>query len=959
MKDSLKIQKIEELGKEQLSTLLVKILLLQGFTNIQQLPDCIKGEQKAFLKVSQAIFITFSYKLSGNVDINEITGRIISLRDKYLPNNIYVYSGQNISKGFQKTIATSCGVAITFIDRDEFIQLIDENFSEYWKHDDTTLLEYEKHYLSFLENDSELKRLSLSNDKYQKLSNIFIEPQLIHYYQDKQTNTPISKKYSISDIINHNLPVVIDGYPGSGKSTLLKKIGQLLIENNSSDLCLKNLPIYLSASDLFKAEYNVIDAILGKLPQFSEECIGELAKSYHIHILIDSIDEFEEQIDSILDTLNKLYITYAIKFYIASRNGDSIVQRSNRPISLFNIKRFNITQIKSFITAFFSGDEGKSSSLIEALKDNQMIERLPITPLTLSLISILYEETEFEIPATISDIYDNFNTLIIGKAVVSSKIEFIDISFKERILSKYALHLLQSPNHIPLTKTAFIEFFKQYYEGKSLPIKKGTLEDVLLYLIQNTGILFVREDNSVQFSHDSYMEYYAAVEIFKHQRSLEIELINNFYDVNWQNAAVFYCGMSKDMPEFLFKIKEKISNSQSANHFMTSIWGAGYVLQALYQTDNILRKEVICEVLKLSLKNLELFKLMATDDVPLFKDYKLPIINLINFIYFYEAYNSITLKEPLKLAFEEKLIEFRSSLDKGVGYNLIELAFTLNSKRIGYINALEAIVDESEIIRDPNLNMLALLSLDLMGKDKYKDIKNELKKAQKSLGSVQRKLIEQPINKLRFSAYDTISQQSNVKIFVEGKTDASILEHAFMVLTDGTIPYWTIRQAGHNADAGSADEVAKTLERAYSYWALENDSIIIGIFDHDKAGLSAFNGQLKKDDFQTIESNYIKKHKDGNIYGICIPIPGEMEYYINQRQDFNFFEIEHYFSETVLSKHDMIKQTDLPNIFEIKGDKTKFASLIRKETSPEIFENFLPLFQTIDKISGIQVNYIL
>ena len=98
-----------------------------------------------------------------------------------------------------------------------------------------------------------------------------------------------------------------------------------------------------------------------------------------------------------------------------------------------------------------------------------------------------------------------------------------------------------------------------------------------------------------------------------------------------------------------------------------------------------------------------------------------------------------------------------------------------------------------------------------------------------------------------------------------------------MVLTDGTIPYWTIRQAGHNADADSADEVAKTLERAYYYWALENDSIIIGIFDHDKAGLSAFNGQLKKDDFQTIESNYIKKHKDGNIYGICIPIPGEME----------------------------------------------------------------------------------
>ena len=224
MKDSLKIQKIEGLNEEQLSALLVKILLLQGFSNIQKLSDCIKGEQNAFLKVSQAIFITFSQKLSGNINIDEISGKIKSLRDKYLPNNIYVYSCYTISNGFQKSIATICGHGITFIDRDEFIQLIDTNFVEYWKHDDTTLLEYEKHYLSFLENDSELKRLSLSNDKYQKLSSIFIEPQLIHYYQDKKTNTPISKKYSVLDIINHNLPVVIDGYPGSGKSTLIKII---------------------------------------------------------------------------------------------------------------------------------------------------------------------------------------------------------------------------------------------------------------------------------------------------------------------------------------------------------------------------------------------------------------------------------------------------------------------------------------------------------------------------------------------------------------------------------------------------------------------------------------------------------------------------------------------------------------------------------------------------------------
>lgn len=39
----------------------------------------------------------------------------------------------------------------------------------------------------------------------------------------------------------------------------------------------------------------------------------------------------------------------------------------------------------------FSGEEGKANNLLSALRENKIIDKLPLTPLNLSLISILFE----------------------------------------------------------------------------------------------------------------------------------------------------------------------------------------------------------------------------------------------------------------------------------------------------------------------------------------------------------------------------------------------------------------------------------------------------------------------------------------------------------------------------------------------------------------------------------------
>ena len=133
---------------------------------------------------------------------------------------------------------------------------------------------------------------------------------------------------------------------------------------------------------------------------------------------------------------------------------------------------------------------------------------------------------------------------------------------------------MNRPGHMPLTKEEFIQHFVDYFHGKTLPIKDAQLEDVLEYLIRNTGILYLKEHKWVSFSHDSYMEYYTAVEYFKFKQKDEQDLIDNFTDLNWQNVAIFYAGKAKDMPLFTKEINKKLKTLKRWDEYISGIQGA-------------------------------------------------------------------------------------------------------------------------------------------------------------------------------------------------------------------------------------------------------------------------------------------------------------------------------------------------------------------------------------------------
>lgn len=389
-----KIERIEELKYTKFKDTVANLVEKLGYKDIQKFEDVIIASNTSPLSSEKYLFILFKEQLSGIVNIEEIKNAILQRHELHVSNVIYILSQFNISSGFESTISKEITqFKLQFIGRDRLIKLIDDLYSDFWKHDDLALLEYEKKFCSQFKKDTEINKLKIFNDKYQKLLDIYIEPRITYFYEDKATQTPANKKVQVHEILLDKKPVIISGDAGTGKSTFLKKVGELLIEINL-DADKKTTPVYLTTNEIFEAEYLIENLILTKIEaNFGSVKLDDFIESYNIAILIDSIDELDDETQKmILHELQLLTSKEGIRYIIGTRNSEKIISlNGTKDFNSYSIEKFNNEQIKKFISKFFLGENSKADNLLEALKENRIIEKLPITPLTLSLISILYE----------------------------------------------------------------------------------------------------------------------------------------------------------------------------------------------------------------------------------------------------------------------------------------------------------------------------------------------------------------------------------------------------------------------------------------------------------------------------------------------------------------------------------------------------------------------------------------
>ncbi|WBX70875.1 NACHT domain-containing protein [Tenacibaculum retecalamus] len=970
MGEKYRLEHIE--NTESLITLIAKLLEKIGFKDVKIV------DQYSISAIEEGIVDNRPFKIF--CFLSELNGKVPFVLETIQKNykeddNVIIISSnrKKIAQYFinwlKKSLATD---KVDFWSANAASEAIDKYLPEYWGHNDVFLKAFEDAFIISTNGNSELNQVLKLDGKFEKLLNFFIEPKIYYLKESKETQRQIRVKFKVENYLTRG-NYIITGDAGTGKTTLLKEIGRLAVKLNDIKEE-KILPIRLKTNLIVSSNYSIGDAIVSEITDFvGKENYNKVFDDYRVLILLDSIDEFEvEKQNSILKELTNLTINENTNFILATRNHESLSKECNVPNHILTyISNFDLRQVKQYLTTFFKQDLKKSDELWDSLLENKILDKIPATPLTISLLSILYEENGYEVPATITDVYDNFNTFLLGRLNVNSNLGFLKISLKEKILEMYALDIIQTPNRSRKKKKDFINYLIDYFKAQSITIEEGVIPELIKGMTDGTGILNVDEQGFVTYQHDHFLEYYASREIFNSEdrAELEDEVIKKFTEYNWQNTAVFYTGRTKNMSKFLDKLVERIDEYKKLPDQLLSISGLGYVLQSLWMTDSKDRKKGVLKALDILIKVDTGVKQMAEQGFPFFSGIRDTDIALSNLGWFFLHYNSITLRDPLTLAFDElhnktKLLRgsiFGSDLSTEY-YKLFCIASTLNTGRVADNTRLDVLFNEDKILSIPLFVFLFNEAIELLEYSNQSQIRKDYKlenKKRKHYNGI-RFLLDNKASDLRHTTFEKLQPIKNVELFTEGKTDASIISHAFRVCTMNEEPYWNITSTEDisSTKAGGAQQLAKHLVMLSKEIQTEADKskTVIGIFDNDAKGFQEFNGGLDKN-FVLI-NGIIKKHKAFNIYAILLPIPEDLIVFNQEKQAFKFFEIEHYFSKTFLEEQNMITETAIGGVYEVTGGKTKFNKHILNEVNPDLYCGFITLFEELDKICNKVINYI-
>lgn len=203
-------------------------------------------------------------------------------------------------------------------------------------------------------------------------------------------------------------------------------------------------------------------------------------------------------------------------------------------------------------------------------------------------------------------------------------------------------------------------------------------------------------------------------------------------------------------------------------------------------------------------------------------------------------------------------------------------------------------------------------------------------------------------------------------VLTEGRTDARILLVAWEKRRGG-VPPFSIRSCETGGEnAGSGDGGAQRLAIRLKGVAADHPHAVIGLFDYDDKGLSAYklDRNFVKDN---IGEFFVKRGMHGQSYAACLPAPEfrrECKEYENLPIEF-LFRDEHLSAEVdgkklVLTQKKAstkvggrkIEKTldDVTHFKDVGSGKTDFAEVIVRTFNEDAFDAFDAVFAMIESI---------
>ena len=525
---------------------------------------------------------------------HEYVNSVARLRVKM--NKVKVVVTGNIAAGAKEKVKKANKLQspnIAFWDEDKLIEFIDKVWPEWWLGGSVHYQNYVKSFIARIDDLNIVHSVSskpgIAGDFIQNYISLNVQERVID--ADGKVKWKSRTSDSLSDFEDD---LVIVGSAGTGKTTLLAKLCKSIVEGNSLRNSEEFYPMLLSFTRIKQSGYSVQKAIRSSFDEgwassFKLDLDSILSKGACV-LFIDALDELPKEADKRLAL--KCIADFKLKFpdvriVVSSRPADFLLEECDQiGFNYVEIGMLNLNQVKQYVDNYFGESSLKSGALLKTISTSSIFDRLPKTPLTVTLMTLIFEEEGVEVPATISDLYLLFCEQVLGRFYTANRAELIDYNVRFRVISEIAfkMHINRIKS---ISRSELFGIINGYASDRDQKINPQLFTEDL---IKNTNLIVEKRNGQYEFQHLSFQEFFTAYAIHNFSRDHKGFMFSEFYNLWWQNVAIFYGGLVKDSVATIETVIDCDVPTNASSKLSYSL-GLGLLLQTLYNTRTDVRSK--------------------------------------------------------------------------------------------------------------------------------------------------------------------------------------------------------------------------------------------------------------------------------------------------------------------------------------------------------------------------------
>ena len=352
----------------------------------------------------------------------------------------------------------------------------------------------------------------------------------------------------LEDNSSTSLKVLIEGVAGAGKTTLIQKSCTDWADGNLFQQFDLVVLITLRKEGLERAK-SLEELLPGDDSDLKQKVVEniKMTSGKHLLFIFDGFDELSECVrtsNSIFLKIIQGELLHNCAVILTSRPyaSDGLITDGwiHRHVKILG---FTKEQIERYIMQNIL-DKSAAQSLMKSLNENMAITSVSSTPLSCSILLYIFKQMKFELPSTLTELFDAFIYSLVKRHAKRQKHEQkvnnlnnlpepLNSQFK--VLCKFAYdNLIQG-------KFVFIS-----QDVKDICPVEDVEQNVLSLMTSATSFGIQSEETYYQFLHMTVQEYLAAKWIAMQSESMQSYfLCDNWKILNMKQVLIFFAGITK------------------------------------------------------------------------------------------------------------------------------------------------------------------------------------------------------------------------------------------------------------------------------------------------------------------------------------------------------------------------------------------------------------------------------